>query len=80
MDFLCPQKAMIVEVDGITHDPDKDAARDANLQELGYRVMRVTNDDVLQNLDGVLADIEHLANSLPNRWNNTNPSPSGRGE
>lgn len=31
-----------------------DAARTANLERMGYRVCRVTNDDVERNIDGVL--------------------------
>ncbi len=52
-DFLCPQKALIVEVDGDTHDEAKDRVRDDVLAERGFRVLRVTNDDVMRNVDGV---------------------------
>ena len=51
-DFLCPQKALIVEVDGDTHDEAKDRLRDDILARQGFRVVRVTNDDVMTNMDG----------------------------
>ncbi|HEX8062313.1 MAG TPA: endonuclease domain-containing protein, partial [Allosphingosinicella sp.] len=56
-DFLCAQKALIVEVDGDTHDEAKDRVRDDILARRGFRVIRVTNDDVMTNMDGVLQHI-----------------------
>ncbi len=57
-DFLCRERTLVVEVDGATHGSDvetaNDAARTANLERMGYRVCRVTNDDVERNIDGVL--------------------------
>ena len=50
-DFLCPQKALIVEVDGETHDVDQDRGRDMALERLGYSVFHVTNPDVMGNID-----------------------------
>ena len=54
-DFACPSVNLIVEVDGDTHDdPAKDQRRDAKLGEFGYRIVRVTNLDVMHNMEGVL--------------------------
>ena len=57
VDFVC-RESLVVEVDGATHGSDvetaNDAARTANLERMGYRVCRVTNDDVERNIDGVL--------------------------
>ena len=36
-----------------------DAARTAALEQMGYRVCRVTNDDVERNIDGVLEWLLH---------------------
>ena len=62
-DFLCRERKLIVEVDGATHGLDAeiatDEARTAELQRLGYRVFRVTNDDIARNLSGVLESILH---------------------
>ena len=80
-DFLCPQKALIVEVDGETHDVDVDRRRDLALQRMGFRVLHVTNGDVMRNMDGVLTAILEAANSASARWArpHSNPSPEGEG-
>ncbi len=79
-DFLCPQKALIIEVDGDTHDEAKDRLRDDILGTRGFRVVRVTNDDVMTNMDGVLQHILLVLNDTPRRWNNPHPNPSPEGE
>lgn len=81
-DFLCPKKALILEIDGDTHQADQDAKRDAELKQLGYLTLRFTNDDVMHNIEGVLqAVLDHLYKSDP-RWQGAphpNPSPEGEG-
>jgi very-short-patch-repair endonuclease len=80
-DFLCPAARLIVEVDGDTHDPVKDGHRDTVLSGRGYRTLRVTNDEVMSNIDGVAWLIAtaigpttvSAARPLPN------PSPEGEG-
>jgi very-short-patch-repair endonuclease len=79
-DFLCSQKPVVVEVDGDTHDQGKDRLRDEVLAEHGFRVARVTNDDVMRNMDGVLQHILLALNSTPDRWHKPHPDPSPEGE
>jgi len=79
-DFLCPQKALIVEVDGYTHDEGKDRLRDDILAQRGFRVVRVTNHDVMSNMDCVLQHILSAAIAASPRWNNPHPNPSPEGE
>lgn len=61
VDFACLSQMVIIEVDGIQHgEPEllkADAARDARLQWLGWRVLRFTNGDVANHLDGVMMQI-----------------------
>lgn len=59
VDFLCASKKIIVEVDGGKHAKHvaQDAKRTEFLQSQGYRVLRFWNNEVLQNLEGVLAVI-----------------------
>ncbi len=79
-DFLCPQKALIVEVDGDTHDEAKDRLRDDVLAGHGFRVVRVTNLDVMSNMEGVVAFIGAVLAEAPERWvGGLPPSPSGEG-
>jgi very-short-patch-repair endonuclease len=55
VDFVCRERRLIVELDGGQHaDSPEDRHRDRVLCALGYRVIRVRNNDVVQNLDGVL--------------------------
>ena len=79
-DFLCPQKALIVEVDGDTHDIDEDRARDGALSAKGFTVVHVTNEDVMRNLDGVLQTILIALEQASDRWARPHPNPSPEGE
>jgi len=60
-DFVCREARLIVEVDGATHSTDeeiqRDAIRTADLQRLGFQVIRVQNDDVYNAMEGVLDTI-----------------------
>jgi very-short-patch-repair endonuclease len=54
-DFACRECRLILEVDGSQHlDNAQDTRRDNALASLGYRVIRVWNNEVLNNIDGVL--------------------------
>jgi len=55
-DFASHRAKLVVEIDGSQHADvaDADAARTSFLQSQGYRVLRFWNNEVLQNLDGVL--------------------------
>jgi len=57
VDFYCPAVRLVVEVDGRSHDGRyaEDAARQEALERAGLRVLRFTNDEVLADLDGVVA-------------------------
>ena len=58
VDFACLAQRLIIEVDGAQHlDTDNlrvDAARDAHLRHHGFEVLRVSNGDVSEHLDGVV--------------------------
>jgi very-short-patch-repair endonuclease len=56
-DFACPERRLIVELDGGQHDQTADARRDADLARLGYRVIRFWNHEVLQHPEAVLQSI-----------------------
>ena len=75
-DFICPAAKLIVEVDGDTHSAADDARRDAELAELGYRTLRVSNADIMGNMDGVLQRILDVAQEASPH---PNPSPEGEG-
>ena len=56
VDYLCASAKLVIELDGESHDGrgTYDERRTQHLEDLGFRVLRVTNDDVLTNLDGVM--------------------------
>ena len=76
-DFVCVPAKLIIEVDGDTHEEAADRARDKTLAEQGYRTIRVTNHDVMSNIDGVL---RFITEALPQAERpHPNPSPEGEG-
>jgi very-short-patch-repair endonuclease len=60
-DFACLAARLVIELDGASHSRDDVAARDrgrqAWLEAQGYRVLRVLNAEIADNLDGVLDSI-----------------------
>jgi very-short-patch-repair endonuclease len=68
-DFCCHRRCLIIEVDGDTHGSQEaiayDAVRDEFLRQEGYRVLRVTNLDVMRNLDGVITQVLRLLDQPP---------------
>ena len=57
VDFACRARHLAVELDGGQHDPSIDAPRTALIEAHGYRVIRFWNNEVIENLEGVLATI-----------------------
>ena len=68
VDFFCPSKGLVVEVDGETHVGVADARRDAALAARGFTVVRFTNDEVMTNVDGVLTVLLDRLDRSPDRW------------
>ena len=63
VDFICLEAKLIVDLDGGQHSESVllDEKRTVFLASLGYHVVRFWNNEVLENMDGVLARIrEHL--------------------
>jgi len=59
VDFYCPSAKLVIEVDGGIHSQQQsyDQARTEQLQTFGYRVLRFTNDEVINDLSNVLIRI-----------------------
>jgi very-short-patch-repair endonuclease len=59
VDFFCPAANLVVEIDGRTHigRAGVDAARTRYFEKQGYRVIRFADDEVIQDLDPVVAAI-----------------------
>ena len=73
VDFACLEARLIVEVDGGQHSrPGDHDRRDATLQRKGWCVLRLWNNEVLENLSGVL---EKIADTLGPRSTDPHPDP-----
>jgi very-short-patch-repair endonuclease len=65
VDFLWRDRKVIVETDGFRHHADRsaferDRARDAHLQSLGFRVLRITHRQLRDNRSAVVAALRAL--------------------
>lgn len=62
LDFYCPSRKLVIEVDGKIHGQqiDRDRARTSKLEEYGYKVIRFSNEKVLNNLPEVLEEIKQV--------------------
>lgn len=64
-DFVCREMRLVVEVDGGQHaNSQHDRIRDAFLSASGYRVLRFWNNDVLNNIEGVLLKIQETLETI----------------
>jgi len=59
VDFVCIEKKIIIEVDGGQHsiEREKDIERENYLRRNGFKVLRFWNNDILENIEGVLEEI-----------------------
>jgi very-short-patch-repair endonuclease len=82
-DFLCFELRLVIEVDGGQHaESARDVQRDDWFAQNEFRVVRFWNNDVLQNLEGVLTSLTTELNTTPHpssRLRSTPPS-TARGE
>ena len=62
VDFYCHKAALVIELDGGIHEnqQEEDAKRDKALSELGLRIIRFRNDEVLKNLSAVVGKLKAL--------------------
>ncbi|QDT35797.1 endonuclease domain-containing protein [Stratiformator vulcanicus] len=67
VDFYCDAKKLVVELDGASHDSrgEYDKARQSWIESEGYKMLRISNDDVLQNLEESLLAIAKAAGLNP---------------
>jgi very-short-patch-repair endonuclease len=65
LDFACLKAKLVIEVDGSQHGGVRDVERDRRLSDAGFRVLRVWNNDVDGNLDGVLETVLAVLDATP---------------
>jgi very-short-patch-repair endonuclease len=73
VDLYCPKAKLVIEVDGDSHyqkdGQGRDNQRDEYLRNLGLRVLRFTNEEIMENINGVVEEIINVLNV-------TTPAPS----
>ena len=79
-DFASNAPKLVIELDGDTHagEAGYDAERTRCLEELGYRMVRFTNAEVIENMDGVLHRLGEIVEASRHAPPPT-PSPEGKG-
>jgi len=62
VDFYCPGRGLVIEIDGGIHNEpekhEKDQNRQAELDRLGLKVIRFTNEEVQGDIENVMLKIE----------------------
>ncbi len=84
VDFYCARARLVIEVDGDVHalQQEYDAARTDQIEALGYRVLRFTNNEVFRQLDAVLEHILAACEERLSEREESSPLPDrerGRG-
>ena len=69
LNFFCPARGLVVEVDGESHNrgdrPQRDIDRDVRTAELGFATLRIPAVEVLRNLEGVIRLVIATADERP---------------
>ncbi|MDB2414338.1 transcription-repair coupling factor [Rickettsiales bacterium] len=78
VDFVCLDKKLIIELDGGQHAEQKehDKKRTKFLESKGYRVIRFWNNQVIENLEGVLENIQSVLKNTPHQISGNTPHPN----
>ena len=81
VDFYCDEMKLVIEVDGESHTgrQEEDRQRQAFLECNGLSVVRFTNDQVLNELEGVGLEILRICERGDGDPPLPSPSPKGRG-
>jgi very-short-patch-repair endonuclease len=81
LDFYCEEAKLAIELDGSGHSynlkREDDLDREIELYEKGVRILRFSNDEVVENLDGVLNLIIYAIDPEKSLWAEPSvPKPS----
>jgi cobalamin-dependent methionine synthase I len=80
-DFVCLDKRLIIEIDGLIHqlpeNQENDTIRTRTLENLGFKVIRFSNEEVISNPESVAEKIKQELSERESVSSKT-PFPSGR--
>ena len=82
VDFVCFEQNLIIELDGGQHadKTDRDERRTAWLESQGFILLRFWNNDVIDNMDGVLHRIAEALERQAAVARTPHPGPLPQGE
>jgi len=67
-DFFCHKAKLIIEIDGSVHNNEEvkvnDEIRQKDLENLGYTIIRYTNDQIFNQIEDVLNNISEIVNNI----------------
>lgn len=76
-DFMCKELKLIIEVDGITHLDEKvianDKIRQQRLENLGFTVLRFSDNEVLRNMESIQRSLEDWIEDFEKNKQNIHP-------
>ena len=80
VDFFIPAFKLIIEIDGSSHEfkGEEDMIRQANLEALGFRIIRFKEQEVLDGIDTTRDKIQFALSCLGGKQNLPPPSPRRR--
>ena len=62
-DFMCKVLLLIIELDGYMHNfqetIDKDLKKEKALEEVGFKVLRFHDEEVLNEIDNIIRELEY---------------------
>jgi imidazole glycerol-phosphate synthase subunit HisF len=80
-DFYCHKLKLIIEVDGSVHSletvQENDEIREKELSDMGYNIIRFTNEQVTKQADEVILSIKEKAQTIINSQNQNASSKNG---
>ncbi len=79
VDFYCNKLNLVIELDGLTHQWEetfeKDKLKQKRLEESGFKVIRFSDDEVINDIDNVLRVIRFYIEEYQEKTGHT-PNPS----
>jgi very-short-patch-repair endonuclease len=81
-DFMCNDLMLIIEVDGITHSyaevAENDIKRQTDLEKAGFKILRFTDEEVLNHINSVGQSIENEVREIMKENSIDLPKPRKR--
>ena len=83
-DFMCKDLMLVIEVDGYTHLLEetikKDKKKEGDLEEVGFKVLRFQDKEVLEDIENVIRVVEYWAEERRKEFGIPPPAPASGGK